>query len=304
VQAQTTVWPTRSVTIIVPTAPGGGIDTTARVVAERLAPRWGKPVVVENRAGASMRIGATAVARAPADGYTLLVAHDGTMAMNPVVFPDLAYDPERDFEPVAMISSIPEVLIVSQRLPVRNVAELIDLARREPGRIDHASGGTATLLALELFKSMAGVDIRDIPYRGGAPAVAAVIAGDVGIAIADITTANAAFQTDKVRRIAVTSVTRSRAHPAIPTLDQSGVPGYEVNTWMGLFAPARTPPEVIARIGEDVREVLQMPDLRTRLESLGMEIRSGTAAEMRRVLSADRALWGNLVRSRGIRIEQ
>ncbi len=297
-------WPQRAVTIVVPTAPGGAIDTIGRVVGDRLALIWNQAVLIENRAGAAMRIGASAVARAQPDGYTLLVAHDGTMAMNPVVYPDLAYDPQKDFEPLALAASIPEVLVLANRIPATNLPELLELLRRQPGSIDHASGGTATLLALELFKSMAAVDIHDVPYRGGAPAVAAVIAGDVGLAIADIATANAAFHSDRVRKIAVTSLTRSRAHPEIPTVDQSGVPGYEVNTWMGFFAPARTPPEVVAKIERDIRSVLQLPEVRTKLQSLGMEIRSGTAQEMRQVLAADIAKWGTLVRTRGIRIEQ
>ena len=164
-------YPERTVRIIVPTAAGGSIDTTARVVAAALAERWGKPVVIENRPGAAMIIGAEAAAKSPPDGYTLLVAHDGTMAMNPVVYPSLAYHSQRDFEPLALLTSIPEVVLVNEALPVKSMRELIAFAKANPGKLNHASGGTATLLALELFKAMAEVDITNVPFRGGAPAV-------------------------------------------------------------------------------------------------------------------------------------
>jgi tripartite-type tricarboxylate transporter receptor subunit TctC len=173
------IYPERSVRIIVPTAPGGSIDTTARVVAGKLAELWGKPVVIENRPGAAMIIGAEAAAKSPPDGYTLLVAHDGTMAMNPVVYPNLAYHSQRDFEPVALLTSIPEVLLVHAAVPAKSVNELIAIAKARPGKLNHASGGTATLLALELFKAMAGIDVTSVPFRGGAPAVTAVMAGEV-----------------------------------------------------------------------------------------------------------------------------
>jgi tripartite-type tricarboxylate transporter receptor subunit TctC len=176
--AQAQGFPERAVRIIVPTAPGGSIDTTARVVAGKLAELWGKPVVIENRAGAAMIIGTEAAAKAAPDGYTLLVAHDGTMAMNPVVYPNLGYHSQRDFEPVALLTSIPEVVLVNEGVPAKSIRELIALAKANPGKLNHASGGTATLLALELFKAMAGVDITSIPFRGGAPAVTGVMAGD------------------------------------------------------------------------------------------------------------------------------
>ena len=176
--AQAQGFPERAVRIIVPTAAGGSIDTTARVVAGKLAELWGKPVVIENRAGAAMIIGTEAAAKAAPDGYTLLVAHDGTMAMNPVVYPNLGYHSQRDFEPVALLTSIPEVLLVNESVPAKSVRELVALAKANPGKLNHASGGTATLLALELFKAMAGVDIASIPFRGGAPAVTGVMSGD------------------------------------------------------------------------------------------------------------------------------
>jgi tripartite-type tricarboxylate transporter receptor subunit TctC len=295
-------YPERTVKIIVPTAPGGAIDTTARVIGEKLQAKWGKPVVIENRPGAAMRIGADAVAKSPADGYTLLVAHDGTMAINPVAFKDLPYDPQKDFEPVGLVVSIPEAVMVNVDVPAKTVDELIALAKKEPGKLTHASGGSATLLALELFKAMTGTDIRSIPYRGGAPATTAAISGETSMIIADLATGAAGLQSDRIRPLAVTSLTRSKKYPHLPTLDESGVKGYEVNTWMAFFAPAGTPKDVIAKIEEGIKEAVKMPDVRQRFEATGMEVRSGSAEELRNLLARDIEKWRRLVKEQNIQI--
>ena len=241
-------FPDHVVRIIVPTAPGGAIDTTARVIGEKMQQKWGKPVVIENRPGASMQVGAEAVAKAAPDGYTLLVAHDGTMAINPLVFPNLPYDPQKSFEALGLVTSIPEAIMVNVAAPAHSIRELIALAKKEPGQLTHASGGSATLLSLELFKAMAGIDVRSIPYRGGAPAVMATIAGETNMIIADLD--------DWRRRAAFGSHQAARRHqpqavkedPDLGTVDEDGVPGYEVNTWMGVFAPAGTPKHVVETI--------------------------------------------------------
>jgi tripartite-type tricarboxylate transporter receptor subunit TctC len=297
-------YPARPVTIVVPTAPGGSMDATARIIADKLSIKWGKPVIVENRAGAAMRIGATTVAKAPPDGYTLLLAHDGTMAMNAVVYQNLAYDPQKDFEPLSLVATVAEVVIVNNKVPAASLEELLRLARAAPGKLNHASGGTATLLSLEYLNSAAGVDIRDVPYKGGAPAVAAVIAGDVDLCIADIATARAAFGSDRVRLLAVTSLRRQKFASQLPTVDASGAPGYEVNSWLGVFAPAHTPRDMLAKLEGDIREVAAMPDVRSRLEGIGMEVRAGTADDLRQIQAADIAKWSALVKKAGIKMEQ
>jgi tripartite-type tricarboxylate transporter receptor subunit TctC len=297
-------YPERAVRIIVPTAPGGSIDTTARVVAGKLAELWGKPVVIENRPGAAMIIGAEAAAKSAPDGYTLLVAHDGTMAMNPVVYPNLAYHSQRDFEPVALLTAIPEVVLVHEGVPVKTVGELIEHAKANPGKLNHASGGTATLLALELFKAMAGVDIASIPFRGAAPAITGTMAGETQVIFADLASANAGMQSGKLRTLAVTTLTRVPRLPQVPTIDESGVPGYDVATWIGAFAPIGTPKSVVGRIEADIKRALAMPDVKAKLEALSMEIRSGAAEEMRAVLAGDMVKWGNLVKDKNIRIAQ
>jgi tripartite-type tricarboxylate transporter receptor subunit TctC len=295
-------FPDQNVKIIVPTAPGGAIDTAARVVADKMQIKWGKPVVIENRPGASMRLGAEAVQKAPPDGYTLLVAHDGTMAMNPLVFPDLPYDPQKDFTPLGLVISIAEAAMVNKSVPANSIAELIALAKQKPGELTHASGGTATLLALELFKAMAGIDIRSIPYRGGAPAVTAAIAGETSMIIADLTTGAAALQSDRMRPLAVTSMQRSKKYPDLPTMDEAGVQGYEVNTWMGFFGPANMPRNVVTAIETAIKEAVAMPDVRARFETTGAVVRSGTADEMRQLLATDVAKWARLVKEKNIKL--
>lgn len=300
--ARAQTFPDHAVRIVVPTAPGGSIDATARIIGEKLQARWGKPVIVENRAGANMRLGAEAVAKAPRDGYTLLVAHDGTMAINAVAFPDLPYDPQKDFVALGLAVAIPEALMVNVAVPAASVRELIALARREPGRLTHATGGSATLLALELFKAMTATDIRSIPYRGGAPAVTATIAGETSMIIADLATGNPALQSDRIRPLAVTSRMRARKYPDLPTLDEAGVAGYDVDTWIGFFAPAGTPRDVVAAIEAGIKDAVAAPDVRTRFEQTGAEMRSGSADEMAKRLAGDLAKWSRLVQEQHIRI--
>jgi tripartite-type tricarboxylate transporter receptor subunit TctC len=295
-------FPDKTIRVIVPTAPGGSIDSTARVIADKMQTKWGKPVVIENRPGAGMRIGAEAAAKSSADGYTLLVAHDGAMAINAVAYPDLPYDPQRDFAPLGLVVTIPEAVMVNARVPANSISELIALAKKEPGRLTHATGGSGSLLPLELLKAMAGVDIRSIPYRGGAPAVTAAIAGETSMIIADLATGNTALQSDHIRPLAITSMTRSKQYPNLATLDEQGVTGYEVNTWIGFFAPAATPSDRRAKLEEAIKEAVAMPDVRARFESLAMNVRSGTAEEMRNLLAGDLAKWSKLVKQRKIKI--
>lgn len=298
------VYPEHAVRIIVPSSPGGAIDLTGRIIGQKLQEKWGTPVIVENRPGASMQIGAEAVARSRPDGYTLLVAHDGTMAINPLVYPKLAYDPQKDFEPLGLIISIPEVVMVNVDVPARSIGELVALAKKNPGQLTHATGGSATLLSLELFKAMANVDIRSIQYRGAAPSVAGLIGGETSMEIADLTSAVPGLRSNRVRPIAVTSLARSKLYSNLDTVDHTGVPGYEVNTWMGFFVPAHTPKAVTDKIEAAIKEAVAMPDVRNRFESTGAVMRSGTATEMRQVLAADIAKWTKLVHDRHIKFDE
>ena len=297
-------YPDRTVRIIVPTSPGGSIDTVTRVIAEKVSGKWGKPVIIENRPGAGMRIGVDAAAKSPADGYTLVVAHDGAFALNPLFYPDLPYDSQKNFAPVAMLAKIPDVIMVNASVPAKSVKELIELAKKEPGKLNHATGGPGGLIALELFKSMAKVDIVSVQYRGAAPSIAGMMAGQVQICMTDLASAQAGMQSDRVRTLAVTSLKRAKRFPNLPTADETGLPGYEIGVWIGMFAPAGTPADVIKKIEAGVKEAVAMRDVRDRLEAMGVDLRTGTADELRTSLADDLQKYGKLIKEQNIKIGQ
>ena len=296
-------YPEKPVKIIVPSTPGGAIDITGRIIGGKLSEYWGQPVVVENRPGATMIIGAEAAAKSPADGYTLFVAHDGTMAMNPVIYPNLSYDSQRDFAPISMIAKIPLVLFVHNSVAANSVADLVALAKANPGKLNHAAGGTATVLAIELFKYMAGVNIVNVQYKGAANAVASTVGGETQICFADLGSAKSGLESGHVQPLGVATLQRASQRPDLPTIDASGVPGYEDSTWMALFAPAATPKPILAKIEADVVRALKQPEVRQRFESLSMELQSGTSDELRRVLASDIDKWSKVVKTAGLRFD-
>jgi tripartite-type tricarboxylate transporter receptor subunit TctC len=302
--ARSQTYPERTVRVIVPTSPGGGIDVVARTITAHLASEWNQAVIVENRAGAAMRVGVESVAKSAADGYTLLVVHDGAMAMNPALYSDLRYDPQKDFDPIALMVSVPEVVMVSAKTPFSSLGQILDFARKNPGKLNHATGGPASLLDLELLKSMADIDIRSVQYRGAAPAVTGLMAGEVEVCITDLASARPAMQSDRVRPLAVTTGKRLKQYPRLPTVDEAGVPGYVVQVWIGMFAPAGAPKDVLQRIEAGVREALASPAVQQKLATMDIEMRSGRADELRETLAADIAKWDKLVEERHLRIAQ
>jgi tripartite-type tricarboxylate transporter receptor subunit TctC len=295
-------YPDHTVRIVVPTAPAGAIDGVGRAVGAKLAERWGQPVVIDNKPGANMVIGTDLAAKAPSDGYTLLVAHDGAMAMNVATTPNLPYDPLRDFEPITLIASLPLVLMVNAAVPARSPDDLLALAHRGPGKLNHASGGPASQMAFALFKHMAKIDVVDVVYKGGALAVTSVMSGETQLCLADIASANAGLQSDKVRVLAVTSTERLARLPDVPTVTEHAVPGYESVVWIGLFAPKGTPKPVLAKIESDARAALEGADLRARLETLQMDVQALPPPAFKARLTADIAKWNNLVRDTGLRL--
>jgi tripartite-type tricarboxylate transporter receptor subunit TctC len=297
-------FPVKPVRIIVPSAPGGGIDASARITAGRLQEMWGQTVLIENRAGASMVIGAEAAAKSAPDGYTLLVAHDGTMSMNPVVFPSLPYDPQRDFLPLSLLSAAPLVALVHPSTGFNSIQDLIAFARANPGKLNHASGGTATLLALELFNAMADTRITHVPYKGAAPAFASLMAGETQLAFGDIGSAAATLKSGKVKVLGIATPQRSKLYPEWPTIAESGLPGYETSTWIAAFAPSGSPAEVVAKISADMRRALADPGVRGRFRALNFEVVGSTPEELTRTMRADTEKWGRLVRERNIKIVQ
>jgi tripartite-type tricarboxylate transporter receptor subunit TctC len=297
-------YPNRAVRIIVPTVPGGSIDITARTVGNKLSELWGQPVVIENRAGASMILGAELAAKATPDGYTLFVAHDGAMSINPVLYSSLPYRPQHDFMPISLMTAAPLVVMVDPVTGVDTIQGLITYARANPGKLNHATGDSATLLALELFNSIAKVNITSVPYKGAAPAIRSILAGETEVCIADAASAATILRSGKVKALAVTTLRRSALLPDLPTVAEAGAPGYEMRTWIAAFVPAGTHADIVSILGEDIRRVLRTPETRERFASLNMEVHGSSASELARTMDADTEKWGRLIRERGIRMVQ
>jgi tripartite-type tricarboxylate transporter receptor subunit TctC len=266
-------YPAKAIRYIVPFPAGGPLDIVARAIGQELTKSWGQPVIVDNRPGAGGNIGADIVAKAPPDGYTILMGAVSTHAINVTLYRKLPYDPIKDFAPVTLITSVPNVLVVHPSLPVRNVKDLIALAKARPGQLNFASGstGSAGHLAGELFDSMAGVQMTHIPYKGAAPAVIDLIAGHVSLMFDNLSSALPNIKAARVRAIAVTTLKRSPLLPDVVTISESGLRGFDVSTWFGIFAPARTPPDIVAKLNGEIVRVLHTRDMRERLALLGAE---------------------------------
>jgi len=299
------VYPTKPLRIIVPFPPGGPADALARTVGDKLAASLGQPVVVDNRPGAGGNIGMELAAKAPPDGHTLVLAPAGNLTVNPSLYRSVPYDVGRDFAPVTVIAAVPNVLVVNPQVPAKDVAELIAYAKGNPGRLNYASpgAGSGAHLAGELLKSSAGIDIVHVPYNGIAPAVAAVISGDVQMMFAAAPTALPQIAGGKLRPLAVASPKRIAAAPALPTMDASGLPGFDVTSWYSIVAPAGTPPAVIDRLQREIARTLEMPDVKARLAGLGAEPIANTPAEFAAMIGSETAKWGKIVKDAGIKVE-
>jgi len=305
VAAEAQAYPERSIRIIVPYAPGGTSDVLARSIGQKLHQAWGKPVVVENRPGANGNIGANLVARAPADGHTLLLVDVGALAISPSVFPDLPFDPARDFAPVVLISYSPHVLGVHPSVPAKTVEELIALAKSRPGELNFATAGvgSAPHLAGIEFAQRAGIRWTYIPYQGGAAAVIDVVAGHADVLFNGMLPVVPHLRTGKMRALAVSSARRTAASPDLPTVAESGLPGFETGSWQGMLAPAGTPRRVIDRLNAEIRRILATPELKKQLADQGTEVRAGAPEELGRFLSAEMPRWAKVVEQSGIRVE-
>jgi tripartite-type tricarboxylate transporter receptor subunit TctC len=297
-------YPTRPVRIIVPFAPGGGSDIFGRTLALRLSEAFGQQVLVENRPGGNTLIGAELAARAAPDGYTLFLSTNGTVAINPSLYRKLPYDAVRDFAPVGLIGVGPNVLVVHPSLPVKSVRDLIALARAHPGKLSYASSGIggAPHLAGELLKSMAEVDIVHIPYKGAAPATTDLLGGQVQVMFAGLGPAIGHIRANKLRGLAVASARRSRALPQLPTMSET-LPGFEASSWFALFAPAATPPDVIARLNVEIGKAMARKDVLEQLLAQGYEPATGTPGELAELLRQDTARWAAVIRKAGITAE-
>ncbi|HWI80468.1 tripartite tricarboxylate transporter substrate binding protein [Ramlibacter sp.] len=297
-------WPSRGLKIVVPFAPGGSTDIFARLVGERLATALGQPVVIDNRPGAGGNIGADAVAKAPPDGYTLLMATTGVMAINNAMYRNMSYQAERDLKPVAYIASITNVLIVPADSPLKSVGDVIAAAKAAPGKLSFASSGSgaSTHMSAELFRLMTGTELLHIPYKGSGQAMPDVISGRVSMMFENMPGAVGHIKAGKVRVLAVTGLQRTPALPDVKTIAESGVPGYESLSWSGIAAPAATPPEVIARLNREINAILASPDMRQKLADQGAEAMGGTPEAFAEHISRERTKWSKVVREAGIAV--
>jgi len=297
-------YPDRPIRIVVAFAPGGAVDIVTRTVGQKIGEQVGQPVVVDNRPGGNANIGATMVARATPDGYTLLTA-SGANVVNMTLFPDLPYDALRDFAPISQIGFGPQVVIVNTSLPVKSVSDLLALARAKPGQLSYASGGVGTSQHLtgELFKSVGQVDILHVPYKGGAPALVDIIGGRVAFMFINTLEALPHAKAGKVRILAIANAKRSAVFPDTPTFAESGMPNFESVTWWGLVAPAGTPKAVIARLHAEAVKALGTPEVKERFAALGAEIRASTPEQFGAFMRAEAKKWGTVIKSTGIKAE-
>lgn len=298
-------WPTKPIRLVVTFPPGGSSDASARIVAPRLAERLGQPVVVDNRPGAGGGVGLDIVAKAPGDGYTIVLASAGGLTANPSLYKQLSYDPTRDFAPITLFGSSPFVLLANPALRIANVGDLLNLAKAQPGQLSYASGGNGTAMHLsgELLKSMAQVRIVHIPYRGSGPALIAVIGGETQLAIADITTAAAQIKSGRVKAVGVLGKERSPLAPDIPSLNESGLPGYDAAGWFGILAPVATPAPIVQRLNAEITAVLRSPEVRERFASAGLEPLPSTPEEMSALMKSEAVKWARVIRESGASVD-
>jgi len=299
------VFPDGPVKIVVPYLPGGTPDIMARLIAPALTAKWGQPVVVENKAGANGSIGSAEVAKAKPDGRTLVMGTTATHIVNGELYSKMAYDGQKDFAPVAMLGTLSNVLIVHPSVQAKNVTELIALLKKQPGKLNYGSGGSGSSnhLAAEMFKSMAGVDMMHIPYKSSAPARTALIAGEVSMIFENVPTAIPLIKANQAKALGVTSAKGAKVMPDVPTIDASGLPGYDMSFWYGLLAPAGTPEATVKKIHDDVMAVMQSPEVRGRLEGLGIDLSNMSTQQFKDYMRAEAPKWAKVVKDSGAKLD-
>jgi tripartite-type tricarboxylate transporter receptor subunit TctC len=304
-KARADVWPSRPVKMVVPFAAGGTTDTLARLVAAKLSDEMGQQFIVENKAGAGGNIATDFVAKSDADGYTFLVGTPGTHAINRYVFKKLNYDPINDIAPVIVIAKVPNLFSVTNALPVKSVAEFIALAKSKPGELFYATPGLGSTahVATELFKSMTGVDIVHVPYKGSAPALTDLIAGRVHLTIDNLPASQPFAEAGSIRAIAVSTATRWPLLPEIPTIAEAGVPGYEAASWFTVAAPAKTPKEIIVKLNASIDKYIKTEDGIARMRKLGAEPAGGSPEDMQAYVLSETEKWGKVAKFAGIKPE-
>ena len=305
-QAQSAVdFPSRPIRIVVPFPAGGATDIAARIIGERMSIDWKQPVTIDNRPGAGGNIGSDVVAKSPPDGYTLIMGVTGSHAINVSLYSRMPYDPVKDFEPISQVAVVPNVVVVHPSVPANTLQELVALAKKEPGKLNYASlgNGTAAHLTMEMFKSVAGIEITHIPYKGSAPAVSDLLGGQVQTMIDGLPSALPHVKAGKLRALAVTSAKRSRAAPDLPTIAESGYPGFSADAWSGLFAPKGTPKAVVDKLAGETQLILKLPETQKRLGELGAEPVGSSPAEFAQFVRGEIDKWARVVKASGARLD-
>lgn len=296
-------YPDKPIRIIVPFPPGGGTDTVARTVAAKLTESWKVPVVVDNKPGGNTLIAAEAAARAAPDGYTLFVPIDSTLAMNPSLYAKLPYDPVTSFTPITLAASMPMVLAVNPSVEVKNVQDLLALAKSKGGQLAYAHGAMPAQVAGEVFKSNAQADLLAVPYKGSAPAMTDVVGGTVPVIFDALGPAMPFIKGGKVRALAVTSARRSPLLPDVPTLVEAGVPGVDLVTWIGFVAPAGVDRTIVAKLNAELVRILELPDVRERLSGIGMQVVASTPEQFVQTIKDDTVKFGRIIKAAGIKLD-
>jgi tripartite-type tricarboxylate transporter receptor subunit TctC len=304
-QARAQSYPTRTITLVVPYPPGGGVDAMARLMAEKLSVALGQQVVVDNRAGGSGLVGTRAVAKSTPDGYTLFLGHTGSLSINPSLYANAGFDPRKDFAPIGLIASMPVALIAHPSFPAKSVADVIELAKKDPGKLNLGSSavGTGSYLCSELFKAMAGVDMAIIPYKGTAQLMNDLLGGHVPVAFGVLPPALGNINAGTLRALAVTSSRRFSLLPNVPTIAESGLPGFEAVLHYGLLAPAGTPRAIIDRLNKEVRAVVALEDVKKRIHSEGGDPLTSTPEEYATDIDREETKWAALIKKLNLKIE-
>ena len=298
-------YPDRPIRMIVPNPAGGGVDIIARLMGQYLGEKLRQPIVIDNRAGAGGTIGLSVLAKSPADGYTLGMGVTATLAIAPALYRTLSYDAQKDFEPVVLIAKVPLILAVHPSLPVRSVQDLISLARQRPTQIGYSSGGNGTPphLAAELFKTLAKVDILHVPYKGGPPAINALIGGEVSVMFANALPVLPHIKSGRLKALAVTSERRSGAFPSLPSISEAGIRAYSAVQWYGVLAPAGTPQLIVARLNSEIRQVLRIEEVRAPLLAEGAELADSGPEQFKAFIREEASKWGTVVKQSGAQLD-
>ena len=299
-QAQTSAWPTRNITLVLPFAAGSGTDTTTRIISKELGTALGVGMVIDNKAGANGSIAASYVARAAPDGYTLFVTTNTTHSANPYLLKTLSYDPIKDFTPIARTGDLPFMLVINPEIPANSVPELIALAKKEPGKYSYASGSSSAIVSGATFARLAGLDLLHVPYKSSPPALTDVIAGRVSMMFVDVLTGLPHVNGKVLKALAVTTKNRSALLPHLPSMDEAGVKGFDITSWQGYLGPAGLPKEIVVRLNTEIQKIVNRPEIKKELGERGMEAFSGPTEEFEQFLKDQLVVWEKLIADAGI----